>query len=73
MSKLSNSVLQQALDLSPVEKAQLIDGLLASLDTPDSTLDRVWAAEADARLAMYDEGDIKASSAEKVLSKYSDS
>lgn len=73
MSELSNSVLQQVLDLSPVEKAQLIDGLLASLDTPDSMLDRVWAAEADARVAMYDKGDIKAFSAEKVLSKYSSS
>ncbi len=73
MSKLSNAVLQQALELSPIEKAQLIEGLLASLDTPDSSLDKLWAAEADARVTGYEQGEIQTSPAEKVLGKYSGS
>ncbi len=71
MSKLSNAVLQQALELSPIEKAQLIEGLLVSLDTPDPSLDKVWAAEADERITSYEIGEIGVSLAEKVLGKYS--
>lgn len=72
MSKSSNAVLQQALELSAIEKAQLIEGLLVSLDTPDSTLDKVWAAEADARVANFEQGKIETSSAKSVLNKYLD-
>lgn len=72
MSKSSNAVLQQALELSAIEKAQLIEGLLVSLDTPDSALDKVWAAEADARVANFEQGKIETSSAKSVLSKYLD-
>ena len=71
MSKLSNTMLEQALDLSPIEKAQLIERLLVSLDAPDASLDKVWAAEADARVASYDKGKIEVRSAESALDKYS--
>lgn len=73
MSKLSNAVLEQALQLSAAEKSQVIEALLMSLDQPDPEIDKVWATEAEARLAAFDDGHVDAVSAESVLGKYSKS
>ncbi|HCH24523.1 MAG TPA: hypothetical protein DE179_09545 [Oceanospirillaceae bacterium] len=70
MTKLSNEVLQQALALSSQEKAQIIEGLLASLDTPGADIDSAWAAEVDARVDAYDKGQLSSVSVADVLGKY---
>ena len=70
MSDASNTVLQQALELSSTEKAKIIEALLSSLDTPDSELDKIWAEEADARIDAFEKGELKAVTADSVLSKY---
>lgn len=44
--------------------------LLASLDEPDAQIDRLWAKEADERLAAYRRGEIKAVPLQEVLAKY---
>ncbi len=63
-------ILREALALKPAEKADLIDKLLQSLDKPDSTIDALWAEEAERRIEAYEEGRLKAVDLEQVLAKY---
>jgi putative addiction module component (TIGR02574 family) len=60
----------QARKLSPSERLQLVDDILASLDEPDPNIDRLWAKEAEERLAAHRRGEIKAIPLEQVLAKY---
>jgi putative addiction module component (TIGR02574 family) len=66
----ADHILEEALTLSPAEKAQLIDKLISTLDKPDKEIDELWAGEAEDRIDAYDKGKIKAISLEKVLQKY---
>jgi putative addiction module component (TIGR02574 family) len=50
----------QARKLSPSERLELVDDILASLDEPDPNIDKLWAKEAEERLAAYRRGEIKA-------------
>ena len=64
------SVNEEALTLNPIEKIQLIDELLLSLDEPSKEIDDVWAKEIEARIEAYDKGLIKSIPASEVFSKY---
>jgi putative addiction module component (TIGR02574 family) len=64
-----NEILQKVLTLKPVEKAELIDKLLSSLDMPDKELDELWAKEVEDRITAYEQGKIKAIALEKALEK----
>ncbi len=63
-------ILKDALNLRPVEKAELIDKLLSSLDQPDKDIDALWAKEAEDRIEAYEKGMIKALTLAEVLEKY---
>jgi putative addiction module component (TIGR02574 family) len=63
-------IIEKALSLKPLEKADLVDRLLSSLDQPDQAITELWAGEAESRLDAYEAGKLKAVSLEKVLSKY---
>jgi putative addiction module component (TIGR02574 family) len=65
-----NEVLREALTLKPLQKAELIDKLLSSLDRPDAGMDELWAREAESRIDAYEAGKIRAVTLEKVLEKY---
>jgi putative addiction module component (TIGR02574 family) len=67
---VSNEILKEALNLTPTEKAKLIDRLLSSLDTPDMELDKLWSREAEDRIEAYEKGEIRALTLKKVLKKY---
>jgi putative addiction module component (TIGR02574 family) len=60
----------QARKLSPAERLELVDDILASLDEPDPNIDKLWVREAEDRLAAYRRGEIKAIPLEQVLAKY---
>lgn len=66
----SKEILEKALDLSPSEKAKLIDRLLNSLEKPDSNLDELWAKEAEDRIDAYEKGELLALSIKEVIEKY---
>ena len=66
---LIKDLINQALNLKPVEKAELIDTLLLSLDQPDKTIDELWADEAEKRLQAYRRGTLKTVPAADVLRK----
>ncbi|WP_198265418.1 addiction module protein [sulfur-oxidizing endosymbiont of Gigantopelta aegis] len=70
MTNSVNMILDQALELSASERADVAEKLLFSLDRPDSTIDALWAKEADSRVEAYKKGEIEAVSAEKVFAKY---
>ena len=70
MKTSENMLLDQALELSAKERANIAEKLLFSLDTPDSKIDAVWKKEADSRVEAYEKGKIEAKSAEEVFAKY---
>jgi putative addiction module component (TIGR02574 family) len=70
MHENAKSLCDQARKLSPIERLELVDGILASLDEPDAVVDQLWADEAEDRLAAYRRGEMKAVPLETVLAKY---
>jgi len=70
MNPQSQAVIEQASQLTALEKLEVVDALLASVDKPDTDIDRLWATEAEDRLAAYRRGEIKAFELNEVLAKY---
>ena len=66
----TKDILEQAISLQPIEKAELVDTLISSLDKSDNSLDLLWATEAESRLSAYKNGKLKSVSLDEVLSKY---
>jgi putative addiction module component (TIGR02574 family) len=60
--------LEQALALPPLDRAALVEGLLASLDQPDAAIDELWAAED--RIDAFEAGELEAIPAAEVFKKY---
>lgn len=58
------------MQLPPDERLALVEHLLDSLDVPDPSLDALWIAEAEGRLAAYRCGEIRAIALSEVLAKY---
>lgn len=70
MSASSEQILQQALALSPQDRAEIVERLLASFQVPpDPHLDELWAREAEDRLDAYDRGELGAVPAEEVFAR----
>jgi len=53
MSASAETLLRQALQLPPIDRAALVESLITSLDKPDSELDALWLKEAENRMAAY--------------------
>ena len=70
MTDATKTLSAQARKLSPRERIELVDDILASLDEPDPNIDRLWAKEAEDRLAAYRSGEIRALPLAEVLAKY---
>ncbi|MCP5193146.1 MAG: addiction module protein [Pseudomonadales bacterium] len=56
VSDAAKLLIDQALELSALERAVVAEQLLLSLDRPDPKIDAVWASEAESRLAAYQNG-----------------
>ncbi len=70
MSANSEQILKEALALPPKERAELVERLLATFQSPpDPKLDELWARESEDRLAAYDKGELEAIPAEEVFEK----
>jgi len=70
VSAQSKRVLDGALGLPPVERAALVEEILASFDFPSrEEIDSLWAKEAEDRIDAHDRGQIKATKASKVFQK----
>jgi putative addiction module component (TIGR02574 family) len=56
--------------LKPVEKLQLIDKILNSLNPSDEKLEDIWAKEAEDRIEAYDRGLVSTVNEDDVFLKY---
>ena len=65
-----HEVLAQALKLSPLEKAELVERILDTFALPDGkAIDERWAAEAEDRIDAYDRGAVVARSVIDVFAR----
>ena len=59
MGKLLSSVVQDALELPPLERAQLLEEIYRSLENAFvSDRTEKWAAEAESRIDAFENGEI---------------
>jgi len=70
MTEAVKNLSVEARKLSPSERLELVDDILASLDEPDPNINKSWAKEAEDRLAAYRRGEIKGIPLEQVLARY---
>ena len=70
LTERSKQLVREAQSLSAAERIEVAESILTSLDEPDQKLDKLWAEEAEARLAAYRRGEIKAIGLAEVLAKY---
>ena len=70
MNERIRGVTEQASLLVPIERAELVEGVLQSLDATDPNLDRLWAEEAQERLAAYRRGELEALDFDETLAKH---
>ena len=70
MTAVAERIFKDALDLLPVERAELIEKLFQSFDCAASNaIDVAWSKEVESRFEAYDRGEIKASSAADVFAR----
>lgn len=70
MTIQSEKLLSDALNLPPIERAEMVEKLLASFDFASRTeIDKLWEREAESRLDAYERGELKAISAQEVFGK----
>ena len=69
MTGTTKKVLDDALRLPPVDRAELIQRLFQSFDEFDTEVDEKWAEEVESRLDAYDKGELRASSADEVMER----
>ena len=70
MTAETKQILKDVLALPPIERANLVDYLLSSLDQPDEHIDSLWRKEVEERIDAYQSGRMKSVSLEDVLLKY---
>lgn len=68
MSTATDKVIEEALELPAEARIDLVDRILASLNLPTRPeIDRLWAEEAERRVAEIDRGDVKLIPGEQVF------
>lgn len=64
---LSNELQQTIIKLKPIDKIHLIEVLLNSLDKPDSSIEKLWIKESEARYQAYKDGEMEAKPLDEVI------
>ena len=60
MTDKSQAIVEQALKLSPTERAEVAEKLIVSLDeVPDTDVEQAWQEEIQKRLQQIDRGEVK--------------
>ncbi len=68
MTDQHRRILTEAMALPPMDRAELVEQLLASFDFPErAEIDAAWSTEAEDRLRAYERGDVEALPAEVVF------
>lgn len=70
MSPKSSEILQDALQLPPTDRAELVEQILSSFEfSIKDEIDQVWAQEAEERIDAYEKGKIASIYAKNVFEK----
>jgi putative addiction module component (TIGR02574 family) len=70
MTTQAQEVLINALKLSHVERAELVEKILASFSFPDrKAIDELWIVEVEDRLDAFEKGDLKSRSVSEVFNR----
>lgn len=70
MTRQSEKVLAEALNLPPIERAEIVEKLLSSFEFADrNAVDELWAREAESRIDAYERGEISTIPAKDVFGK----
>lgn len=70
MTAIAEKVMESALDLSPVDRAELIERLFFSFDkAAENPVDKAWKIEVESRIDAYNAGKIEASHADEVFNR----
>ena len=70
MPKRAKNILAEALELPPVERAELVEDILSSFEfTSRKEIDALWSQEAEDRIDAFDEGEMKAIPVEDVFAE----
>ena len=70
MSTQTQEVLRDALTLSPMERAELVEKILASFSFPERQgIDELWAAEVEDRIDAYESGELESRPAAEVFAR----
>jgi putative addiction module component (TIGR02574 family) len=68
MTAVAEKVMESAIGLSPVDRAELIERLFLSFDkTADFSVDEAWKTEIESRIDAYDSGRVSASPASEIF------
>jgi len=70
MNTQITSIAEEAERLPAADRVRLVEHLLATLDKPDTEVDRAWAEESERRLDTYLRGETTARDAKDVLAKH---
>ncbi len=63
---ITKDLKNETLKLSPIEKVQLVELILQSLNEFDTKIENLWVAESEARYGDYKDGKLKEVSFEDV-------
>jgi Putative addiction module component len=63
-------IYQSTQALKPLDKAKLVELILADLDQPDPAIEAAWIEEVERRQAEVKAGTVKLRTAEEVFGKY---
>ena len=69
MNNSLKQIEEQALSLSPEERAKLAEFMLESLNEPLADIEAAWSHEIELRVAAYDRGDLSSYAAEDVFAE----
>ena len=70
MNVKAKALSEQARQLTPEERIELVEDILGSLDPVDPEIDRLWAEEARDRLAAYLRAELQATTLEEVIQRH---
>ena len=70
MTDKTQAIVEQALKLSPTERADVAEQLLASLDeVPDTDVEQAWQEEIQRRLQQVERGEVELMDSDTVMAE----
>lgn len=70
MTDKTQAIVEQALKLSPTERAEVAEKLIVSLDeVPDTDVEQAWQGEIQRRIQQIDRGEVELIDSDAVMAE----